>query len=159
MSDRRASDGPQPAAEIQDEPPRIGRWRAAWRVLRGDRLVPLQIQVEWLEYRQIFDDLLKRFGAQLARQAKAEKKRLERQLQEEGLREVPADPPSSSRHPKAELYRRARAVREASESFQGNRLGHLFRQISDESPQSSSPPPDPSSPSQHSLNLNGSPNL
>jgi len=61
--------------EPDHRPP--GRWRAALSVLRGERLVPLQIEVEWLEYQQIFTDILSRFGAQLARDAKAEKKRIE----------------------------------------------------------------------------------
>lgn len=59
-----------------------GRFRAAWSVLRGQRLVPLQVQAEWLTYQQIFDDVLQRLGAQLARQAKAESDRLKRFLKE-----------------------------------------------------------------------------
>lgn len=59
-----------------------GKFRAAWSVLRGQRLVPLQVQAEWLTYQQIFDDVLQRLGAQLARQAKAESDRLKRYLRE-----------------------------------------------------------------------------
>jgi len=50
----------------------------AWRVLMGQRLTPVQIQAEWVEYQQIFRDLLETFSASLARQSKAEKKRLDR---------------------------------------------------------------------------------
>ena len=57
-----------------------GRMGSAWSVLRGQRLVPVQIQAEWLTYRQIFDDVLTRLGAQLARQAKAHAKSVRAQL-------------------------------------------------------------------------------
>lgn len=52
----------------------------------GQQVTPLQIRAEWLEYKLIFDDLLGRMGTQLARQAKAERKRLQRQLE---LEEAP----------------------------------------------------------------------
>ena len=84
-----------------------GRIRSAWSVLLGERLVPVQLQAEWVEYKLIFDDLLKRLSAQLARQAKAEKGRLETQL--------PMDEPAPLvRAPagnKAELRRRAAVAR------------------------------------------------
>jgi len=44
----------------------------------GVKTTPLHIEAEWLEYQMIFSDLLERFGAQLARDVRAEKKRLER---------------------------------------------------------------------------------
>jgi hypothetical protein len=47
-------------------------------VLMGQRLTPQQIASEWAEYQQIFDDILSRWSASLARQAKARKKELER---------------------------------------------------------------------------------
>ncbi len=77
----------------------------AFRVLMGQRLTPLQIQAEWVEYQQIFRDLLEQFSASLARQSKAEKKRLDR------LQEVPQDPasvplPDDRAQRKAELRRR-----------------------------------------------------
>jgi len=50
----------------------------AFRVLMGQRLTPLQIEAEWAEYQQIFRDLLQQFSASLAREAKAEKKRLDK---------------------------------------------------------------------------------
>lgn len=56
--------------------PRVGRMRAAWYVLCGQRVTPQQIQADWVEYQCIFDDLLKRWSAKLARDAKAEKERI-----------------------------------------------------------------------------------
>lgn len=58
--------------------PKIGRLRAAWHVLVGQRVTPLQIQADWLAYQCIFDDLLKRWSSYLARDARQEKKRIER---------------------------------------------------------------------------------
>lgn len=55
-----------------------GRLRAAWLVLMGQRVTPQQIIGEWLEYQLIFNDLLERWSAKLAREAKQEKKRQER---------------------------------------------------------------------------------
>ncbi len=84
------------------------RLAGAWSVLRGERLAPLQLQAEWLDYRLMLDDVLKRLGAQLARQAKAETGRLKQLLTDVGEAE-PAGPPSS-RHHKVDLYRRAHAI-------------------------------------------------
>lgn len=61
-----------------DLPRRPGRLRSALQVLLGQRLVPEQIQAEWLEYQLIFTDLLQRQSAMLARAAKEERKRLKR---------------------------------------------------------------------------------
>lgn len=57
-----------------------GRVRGALMVLRGEALVPDQIRAEWIEYQVTFSGLLERFGALLARQAKAQKKSLDEQL-------------------------------------------------------------------------------
>lgn len=54
----------------------------------GRKTTPLQIEKEWLEYKLIFEDLLTRWSASLAREAKAEKKRIDR-LQDAGI-EPPA---------------------------------------------------------------------
>lgn len=54
---------------------RPGRLRSALQVLLGQRLTPEQIQAEWLEYQVIFNDILTRWSASLARQAKVEKER------------------------------------------------------------------------------------
>lgn len=58
--------------------PKIGRIRAAWYVLCGQRVTPQQIQAEWVEYQQIFNDLLERWSAKLARDSKAEQARIKR---------------------------------------------------------------------------------
>jgi len=52
--------------------------RAAWYVLTGQRVTPQQIQADWVEYQMIFNDLLERWSAKLARDAKAEKDRIKR---------------------------------------------------------------------------------
>lgn len=79
----------------------------------GQRTTPRQIEREWLDYQQTFDDLLTRLGAQLARQAKAEKKRI-RRLLEDGLEQPQPThraPPSTPAERKAELRRRAAEAR------------------------------------------------
>ena len=58
--------------------PRLGRIRAAWYVLMGQRVTPQQLQADWVEYQQIFNDLLDRWSAKLARDARAEKDRIKR---------------------------------------------------------------------------------
>lgn len=83
-----------------------GRLRAAWSVFRGQRLVPLQLQAEWLTYQQIFDDVLQRLGAQLARQSKAESDRLKRYL-----RENPEQPHDDQVLPLNDLQERKNALR------------------------------------------------
>jgi hypothetical protein len=78
--------------ELQDQVPTPrapGRLRAAWRVLRGEALVHDQILAEWTEYQLIFGDMLKRFSALLAREAKAEKKRVQRLVAEKEKPEPP----------------------------------------------------------------------
>jgi hypothetical protein len=87
---------------LPSEPGRLG---SAWSVLRGQRLVPVQIQAEWLTYRQIFDDVLTRLGAQLARQAKAHNESIRAQL-ELGLPEGAQDDIGSVTERKAALRRR-----------------------------------------------------
>ncbi len=80
---------------------------AAWQVLMGQRLTPLQIQAEWVEYQQIFRDLLEQFSASLARQSKSEKKRLDRLGME--VEQEPAIPIDDRAARKAELRRRMTA--------------------------------------------------
>jgi len=98
--------GQQKSEEAESHPRPPGRLRAAWRVLRGEALVPAQILAEWVEYQLIFDDLLSRMSVTLARQAKAERKRL-RRLQDEGSPDPSSNPqlqllPSGST-PKSQL--------------------------------------------------------
>lgn len=105
-----APDGDEPCG-CHDEPePRArSRWVHAWRVLRGHELSNVQLQAEWLEYKLIFNDILSRFSAQLARNAKVEKKRIVKQLE----LDVPAPPAVAPVGPrdKSELRRRAAAMR------------------------------------------------
>jgi len=80
----------------------------AWRVLMGQRVTPVQIQAEWVEYKMIFEDILQRFSAQLARNAKMEKKRLKRLAED-----APTSRPEvvGPRDRKAELRAKAAAMR------------------------------------------------
>jgi hypothetical protein len=78
MSNPKATEKPEPDPDVR--PP--GRLRGALMVLRGEALVPDQIRCEWIEYQVTFSGILDRFGALLARQAKAEKRRLDEQLAE-----------------------------------------------------------------------------
>ena len=57
---------------------RPGRLRAAWMALLGHPVVPDQIRAEWAQAQLVFHDLLTQLSASLARQARAEKKRIER---------------------------------------------------------------------------------
>ena len=98
------SEQPNELLLIADRPP--GRLRAAWQVLHGERLVPSQIQGEWIEYQQIFESILQRLSAQLARQARSEKLRLESLIPEEPSHREP-----SRQDRKAELRRRAAVMR------------------------------------------------
>ena len=91
---------PDQYSDVHPEP-RPGRLRAAISVLRGERLVPLQIHSEWVEYQQAFDALLRRFSALLARQAKAERARAEQLLQDE-----PVARPVPGQAPKLDLWRK-----------------------------------------------------
>ena len=59
---------------------RPGRIRQALAVLFGRSVTPQQIQQEWLEWEITLGSVLDRFSALLARQAKAEKKRVEKEL-------------------------------------------------------------------------------
>jgi len=67
------------------------RLRGAWQVLMGRELVPFQIQAEWVLYQQTFQSQLEQMSSYLARQAKSEKKRLERL--HTSLKDDPAPPP------------------------------------------------------------------
>lgn len=78
-ADRSFSQG-APLSQEEPRPDPPGRLRSAWSVLRGQRVTPLQMQVEWIEYKLIFNDILTRFGAQLARDVQAEKRRVKKEL-------------------------------------------------------------------------------
>jgi len=87
---------------------------AAWQVLMGQRLTPLQIHAEWVEYQQVFRDLLEQFSASLAREAKAEKKRIQA-LGSGPVAEafdIKVDPQADRKARKAALYRKMFANRD-----------------------------------------------
>jgi len=73
----------KPAATTEDELTDPGRLRSALAVLRGQRVVPLQIQAQWLETQMVFEDILKRLNTQVARQFKANKDALKGLLPQE----------------------------------------------------------------------------
>lgn len=129
MARERPNEDPGPPSEEEDAPcgceeaqevmsPPPGRVRAAWSVLRGQNMVPAQIQAEWMDYKLIFNDILGRLGAQLARQAKAEHKRLKKEIAASGPEAIPAP---VARRDKSELRRRAAQLRGLGTSipFQG----------------------------------------
>ena len=87
---------------------RPGRIRSAFQVLMGRMTTPQQIQADWAEWEIVLTGVLDRFGALLARQAKAEKKRVEQQL-ELGPEDAPFMAPLT---PKAELYAKANQLRQ-----------------------------------------------
>ena len=88
--------------------PRLGRIRAAWYVLMGQRVTPQQLQADWLEYQQIFNDLLDRWSAKLARDARAEKDRIKRlDVPVNAVQVQPAEPANV----KTELRRRVANMR------------------------------------------------
>lgn len=99
--------------QSEASPKPVGRIRAAFHVLVGRRTTPQMIEAEWLEYKQIFDDVLTRLGAQLARQAKAHKDDIRRNL------DLPTDSPPQGpvnaeverAQKKAELNRKAARMR------------------------------------------------
>ncbi len=99
---------PPSSPSEQAAQPRPSRFRAAWSVLRGQSLVPEQIRFEWLEYQAVFNDLLQRYSAQLARAAKAEKARIK--ALNEAL-EPPSSRPVRPQDHKSELRSRAAALR------------------------------------------------
>lgn len=84
---------------------KISRIRAAWYVLLGQRVTPQQIAVEWAEYQHIFGDILERWSAMLARQARVEKDRIKRL---DMPRETNIAPPISN---KAELRSKVAQMR------------------------------------------------
>lgn len=86
--------------------PKIGRVRAAWYVLVGQRVTPQQIQADWVEYQCIFNDLLERWSAKLARDAKAEKERIRRLDTATPVAQVPQVPDA-----KQELRRKVAQMR------------------------------------------------
>ena len=79
-------------------------WSLAWRRRPPDPSIA-SVMAQWAEYELIFNDILMRLNAQLARQAKVEKKQLERLTREagNGTPEHPVAAPMVARMTKAEL--------------------------------------------------------
>lgn len=67
------------AAPIAVEP-HVGRWRAAWLVLMGQRLLPQQMQSEWSLIQASAADMFNKFNTLAARLVKAERRALEKSL-------------------------------------------------------------------------------
>jgi len=86
---------------------RPGRIVSAFRVLMGTRTTPAQLAADWAEWELVLTGVLDRFGALLARQAKAEKRKVEQQLELAPPDQINGSPLSS----KAELYARANRLR------------------------------------------------
>lgn len=73
----------------------------------GQRLVPFQIQAEWVQYQQIFQGQMEMMSSYLARSAKAEKSRLKRIAEDLGeLAAVKPIPAGTREQRKAELRAR-----------------------------------------------------
>lgn len=102
------SDAQKSGQESDGRVERPGRFRSALSVLRGQSVVPDQIVAEWVEYQQTFNRLLERFSALLARQAKAEKKRIERLAEMVDPSALEHQAPADR---KADLRRRAAQLR------------------------------------------------
>jgi len=87
----------------------LSRLRGAWQVLLGERLVPFQIQSEWALYQQTFQGQLEALSSYLARQAKAEKKRLER-IEQDLASEPAAEEPMDRDARKQALWKKRAAT-------------------------------------------------
>jgi hypothetical protein len=98
-----------------------GRIRSALAVLFGRSVTPQQIQQEWLEWEITLGSVLDRFSALLARQAKAEKKRVELELtnSEDLAAPLNARIAESGWSRKADLYSRA-AMQRGLGAYQKN---------------------------------------
>lgn len=111
-------------ASISEDGRRIppGRIRSAIAVLFGRSVTPQQIQQEWLEWEITLGSVLDRFSALLARQAKAEKKRVEFELttSEESATDLNARIAPTGWTRKAELYTRAAQRRGLTKINPGN---------------------------------------
>lgn len=102
-------------ASISEDGRRIapGRIRSAIAVLFGRAVTPQQMQQDFIEWELVLGGVLDRFSALLARQAKAEKKRVELELtsSEENATGLNARMAPTAWNRKAELYSRANAAR------------------------------------------------
>ena len=96
-----------------DEKP-IGRARAAWSVLLGERTTPTQQRAEWLEYQLAFDGIFDKLNTSLARIAKREQRAVAAKLQaitDEGEQSITQPGPETNADIKARLRRQVQAQR------------------------------------------------
>ena len=111
-------------ASISEDGRRIapGRIRSAIAVLFGRSITPQQLQQDFIEWELVLGGILDRFSALLARQAKAEKKRVELELSssEENATGLNARMAPTGWNRKAELYSRAAAARGLSQHVPRN---------------------------------------
>ena len=102
-------------ASISEDGRRIapGRIRSALAVLFGRAITPQQLRQDFIEWELVLGGILERFSALLARQAKAEKKRVEKELttSEETATDLHARIAPTSWERKAKLYTKAAAVK------------------------------------------------
>ena len=89
MARKRSDEELELDLEYPAQPRSRGRFFNALSVLLGQKTTPIQVEAEWVEYKAIFSDLLSRHSAMLARHAKAEKERIDRQL---GAMQVAPEP-------------------------------------------------------------------
>lgn len=79
------------ATDVNQSNPRGGVWARVWSLIHGRRAPHpsiAQVMAQWAEYELLFNDMLTRFNALLARQAKAEKATLARLAAEGGTEAV-----------------------------------------------------------------------
>jgi len=92
---------------------RHGRLRAAWGVLLGQQVTPVQMRAEWLEYQLAFDGIFDKLNTSLARIAKREQRvaaqRLDALAAETGT--VQSQGPETNAEIKARLRRQVQAQR------------------------------------------------
>lgn len=93
-----------------DSDPRAvpGRFRGALGVLLGRNQTPLQMEARMLDWELTLSSLLDRFGALLARQSKAEKRRIMQELEE---KPEPATQMFAGYSPKREMYAKLNRAR------------------------------------------------
>jgi len=82
----------------------VGRWRAAWLVLMGQRVLPQQMQAEWALIQASAADMFNKFNTLAARLVKAERRALQSTLVEPSP--TPPVVPAGSAGRKAELRAR-----------------------------------------------------
>lgn len=92
---------------------RHGRIRAAWSVLLGQQVTPIQMRAEWLEYQLAFDGIFDKLNTSLARIAKREQRVVAKRLTELAADEqvVASQGPETNADIKARLRRQVQAQR------------------------------------------------